>query len=190
MVRFSSVLRFFSVLWTGPANTTRDQLVWIWGPHPLSHWGLFHKNNCWVCHGLLLFEGPVCALTTLTPQNFWLLVALQPHCKTFQQHVMSLSCCFHFHHCSHHCFHGLDSVTVVEYCSILLLFCILILFLWCCFRDFHSMVALLEIRQPDHPTIYMATTIWTDCEAVCIKGRWLPRVVSTFAIIHRMWDVQ
>ena len=138
-------------------TVSRNQLVWIWGPHPPSHWGLFHKNNCQVCHGLLLFEGPVCALTALTPQNFWLLMALQPHCKTFQQHMMSLSCCFHFCHCSHHRFHGLDSVTVVKYCSILLLFCILISFLWCCFTDFHSMVELLEIRQPDHPTIYTAT---------------------------------
>ena len=59
----------------------------------------------------------------------------------------------------------------VEFCSVLLLFCILILFLLCCFTDFRSMVELLKIRQPNHPTIYTATTIWTDCKAVCIKDR-------------------
>ena len=32
-------------------------------------------------------------------------------------------------------------------------------------------VMVISKNVPNHPTIYTATTIWTDCEAVCIKDR-------------------
>ena len=77
-----------------------------------------------------------------------------------------------------------------EYYSVLLLFRILISFLLCRVTDSRSTMALLDIGRPDsHPTIYTATTICTECEALCIMraGGSVSMVVSIFAVTRETY---